>query len=76
MLLFAGGLAFFGVFFAVPLRRQTILREKLVFPSGMLRRFEMKLHILIVFRVSHSVGTATAELIKILHNTKGREGTA
>lgn len=51
MLLFAGGLAFFGVFFAVPLRRQTILREKLVFPSG----------------------TATAELIKILHNTKGRE---
>ncbi len=34
LLLFAGGLAFFGVFFAVPLRRQTILREKLVFPSG------------------------------------------
>jgi uncharacterized oligopeptide transporter (OPT) family protein len=27
-------LAFFGVFFAVPLRRQTILREKLKFPSG------------------------------------------
>ncbi|KAJ1718820.1 OPT super, partial [Coemansia biformis] len=27
-------LAFFGVFFAVPLRRQTIIREKLRFPSG------------------------------------------
>eukprot|EP00026_Physarum_polycephalum_P004523 Phypoly_transcript_04544.p1 GENE.Phypoly_transcript_04544~~Phypoly_transcript_04544.p1 ORF type:complete len:680 (+),score=116.58 Phypoly_transcript_04544:85-2124(+) len=28
------GVAFFGVFFAVPLRAQTILREKLRFPSG------------------------------------------
>ncbi|KAJ2775887.1 OPT super [Coemansia nantahalensis] len=27
-------LAFFGVFFGVPLRRQTIVREKLRFPSG------------------------------------------
>ncbi|KAJ2664006.1 OPT super [Coemansia sp. RSA 1200] len=28
------GLTFFGVFFAIPLRRQTIVREKLRFPSG------------------------------------------
>ncbi|KAH3665739.1 hypothetical protein OGAPHI_003927 [Ogataea philodendri] len=28
------GLAFFGVFFAVPLRRQFIIKEKLPFPSG------------------------------------------
>ena len=28
------GIAFFGVFFAVPLRRQVILKEKLKFPSG------------------------------------------
>jgi uncharacterized oligopeptide transporter (OPT) family protein len=28
------GVAFFGVFFAVPLRRQVIIREKLKFPSG------------------------------------------
>ncbi|KAK9453884.1 OPT oligopeptide transporter protein-domain-containing protein [Dipodascopsis uninucleata] len=28
------GLAFFGVFFAVPLRRQVIVKEKLKFPSG------------------------------------------
>ncbi|KAJ1675745.1 OPT super [Spiromyces aspiralis] len=28
------GVAFFGVFFAVPLRKQTIIREKLRFPSG------------------------------------------
>lgn len=34
LIIFAGGLAFFGVFFAVPLRKQTILREKLKFPSG------------------------------------------
>ncbi|KAJ1948479.1 OPT super, partial [Linderina macrospora] len=27
-------LTFFGVFFAVPLRKQTIIREKLRFPSG------------------------------------------
>eukprot|EP00026_Physarum_polycephalum_P003986 Phypoly_transcript_04003.p1 GENE.Phypoly_transcript_04003~~Phypoly_transcript_04003.p1 ORF type:complete len:681 (+),score=94.37 Phypoly_transcript_04003:110-2152(+) len=32
--LWAMGVAFFGVFFAVPLRTQTILREKLKFPSG------------------------------------------
>ena len=35
LVVFAGGLAFFGVFFAVPLRKQTIIREKLKFPSGM-----------------------------------------
>ncbi|KAJ2717216.1 OPT super [Coemansia spiralis] len=39
-------LAFFGVFFGIPLRRQTIIREKLRFPSG----------------------TATAQMISVLHN--------
>jgi uncharacterized oligopeptide transporter (OPT) family protein len=34
LILWTLALAFFGVFFAVPLRRQTILREKLRFPSG------------------------------------------
>lgn len=34
LVLWSLALAFFGVFFAVPLRRQTILREKLKFPSG------------------------------------------
>eukprot|EP00667_Euglena_gracilis_P026182 EG_transcript_31273 len=33
-LLWAGALAFFGACFAVPLRRQLILREQLRFPSG------------------------------------------
>ena len=32
--LWALSISFFGVFFAVPLRKQTILREKLKFPSG------------------------------------------
>ncbi|KAJ2724821.1 OPT super [Coemansia sp. Benny D115] len=39
-------LTFFGVFFAIPLRKQTIIREKLRFPSG----------------------TATAQMISVLHN--------
>ncbi|KAL1529737.1 hypothetical protein AB1Y20_000673 [Prymnesium parvum] len=30
----AAGLTYFGIFFAVPLRRQTILVEQLTFPSG------------------------------------------
>ena len=34
MLLWCGALAYFGIFFAVPLRRQTVLAEKLPFPSG------------------------------------------
>ena len=34
LVLWALGLCFFGVFFAVPLRRQVIIREKLKFPSG------------------------------------------
>lgn len=34
MVLWALGLCFFGVVFAVPLRRQVIIREKLKFPSG------------------------------------------
>ncbi|KAI9591589.1 OPT oligopeptide transporter protein-domain-containing protein [Syncephalis fuscata] len=45
-LLFWGfGIAFFGVFFAIPLRKQTIIKEKLRFPSG----------------------TATAQMISLLH---------
>ncbi|KAJ2298317.1 OPT super, partial [Coemansia sp. RSA 2706] len=38
-------LTFFGVFFAVPLRRQMVIKEKLRFPSG----------------------TATAQMISVLH---------
>ena len=34
LVLWAVGLCFFGVVFAVPLRRQVIIREKLKFPSG------------------------------------------
>jgi OPT family oligopeptide transporter len=34
LMLWALGLCFFGVVFAVPLRRQVIIREKLKFPSG------------------------------------------
>ena len=34
LLLWCTALAYFGIFFAVPLRRQTILAEKLPFPSG------------------------------------------
>ncbi|TVY81749.1 putative oligopeptide transporter [Lachnellula suecica] len=34
MVLWALGLCFFGVVFAVPLRKQVIIREKLKFPSG------------------------------------------
>ncbi|KAI8388029.1 OPT oligopeptide transporter protein-domain-containing protein [Radiomyces spectabilis] len=34
LVLWSLGVAFFGVFFAVPLRKQTIVREKLRFPSG------------------------------------------
>ena len=34
MLLWCAALAFIGVFLAVPLRRQVLLKEKLVYPSG------------------------------------------
>lgn len=34
LLAWSAALAFFGVFFAVPLREQVIIREKLPFPSG------------------------------------------
>ncbi|KAI5797699.1 OPT oligopeptide transporter protein-domain-containing protein [Geopyxis carbonaria] len=34
LILWGLGVAFFGVFFAVPLRKQVIIREKLKFPSG------------------------------------------
>jgi uncharacterized oligopeptide transporter (OPT) family protein len=50
LIIFAGGMAFFGVFFAVPLRTQTILREKLKFPSGIITELLRKLTI----RLRHS----------------------
>jgi uncharacterized oligopeptide transporter (OPT) family protein len=34
LIIWSSGLAFFGIFFAVPLRKQVIVREKLPFPSG------------------------------------------
>jgi uncharacterized oligopeptide transporter (OPT) family protein len=34
LILWSLSIAFFGVFFAVPLRKQTILKEQLKFPSG------------------------------------------
>lgn len=34
LIIWSFGLAFFGVFFAIPLRRQMIIKEKLPFPSG------------------------------------------
>ena len=45
LIVWSGGVAFFGVYFAVPLRKQVLIREKLKFPSG----------------------TATAEMITVLH---------
>ncbi|KAG0014217.1 hypothetical protein BGZ82_001832, partial [Podila clonocystis] len=47
MILWCLAIAFFGVFIAVPLRTQVIIKEKLPFPSG----------------------TATAQMIGVLHNT-------
>lgn len=34
LLIWSSALAFFGIFFAVPIRKQVIVREKLPFPSG------------------------------------------
>ncbi|KAI9362701.1 OPT oligopeptide transporter protein-domain-containing protein [Pilaira anomala] len=34
LMLWSSGLSFIGVFFAVPLRKQTIIKEQLKFPSG------------------------------------------
>lgn len=48
LVLWSLGLAFIGVFFAIPLRKQTIIKEKLKFPSG----------------------TATAQMIRVLHDQK------
>ncbi|KAL9559690.1 hypothetical protein MBANPS3_000313 [Mucor bainieri] len=48
LILWSLGLAFIGVFFAIPLRKQTIIKEKLKFPSG----------------------TATAQMIRVLHDQK------
>ncbi|KAF9112539.1 hypothetical protein BGX27_003218 [Mortierella sp. AM989] len=47
MILWSLAIAFFGVFIAVPLRKQVVIKEKLPFPSG----------------------TATAQMIGVLHNT-------
>ncbi|KIM29771.1 hypothetical protein M408DRAFT_22638 [Serendipita vermifera MAFF 305830] len=33
-ILWSSGIVFFGVFLAVPLRKQTVIKEKLAFPSG------------------------------------------
>ncbi|PWN45157.1 OPT superfamily oligopeptide transporter [Ceraceosorus guamensis] len=51
LMLWSGSLAFFGVFFAAPLRVTFVLKEKLRFPSG----------------------TATAQLIGVIHNVKLRQ---
>lgn len=53
LILWSAGVAFFGVFFAVPLRKQVLIKEKLKFPSG----------------------TATAEMITILHKKASTEST-
>ncbi|OAD03576.1 hypothetical protein MUCCIDRAFT_37670, partial [Mucor lusitanicus CBS 277.49] len=45
LIMWSLGVAFFGVFFAIPLRKETIIRERLKFPSG----------------------TATAQMISLLH---------
>lgn len=54
LILWSTTLAFFGVFVAVPLRKQVIEREQLRFPSG----------------------TATAQIIKTLHEIHGTEGAS
>lgn len=51
LIFWSAGVAFFGVFFAVPLRKQVLIKEKLKFPSG----------------------TATAEMITILHKKASTE---
>lgn len=48
LIMWSLGVAFFGVFFAIPLRKETIIRERLKFPSG----------------------TATAQMISLLHQRK------
>lgn len=53
LILWSAGVAFFGVFFAVPLRKQVLIKEKLKFPSG----------------------TATAEMITILHKKASTDAT-
>lgn len=54
LIIWSAGVAFFGVFFAVPLRKQVIIKEQLKFPSG----------------------TATAEMITILHKNPTKATTA
>jgi len=68
LFLWSFALAFFGVFFAVPLRKQTILREKLPFPSGSFQPPVLECAFFIISGIPPScAGTATAHLIKILH---------
>ena len=55
------GVAFFGVFFAVPLRRQVIIREKYTAIS------------LCSFRLRFPSGHATATMIGVLHDTSRAE---
>eukprot|EP01116_Phalansterium_solitarium_P003425 TRINITY_DN1424_c0_g1_i1.p1 TRINITY_DN1424_c0_g1~~TRINITY_DN1424_c0_g1_i1.p1 ORF type:complete len:663 (-),score=185.50 TRINITY_DN1424_c0_g1_i1:463-2451(-) len=43
LILWSLAVCFFGVFFAVPLRKQTILREKLKFPSGTATAYMIKM---------------------------------
>ena len=50
------GLAFFGVFFAVPLRKQVVVREKLPFPSG-----KATATIISILHNSNSIGETNAE---------------
>lgn len=51
LLLWSAGVAFFGVFFTIPLRKQVLIKERLKFPSG----------------------TATAEMITVLHKKPSTE---
>ena len=51
LIIWSAGVAFFGVFFTIPLRKQVLVRERLKFPSG----------------------TATAEMITVLHNASKDE---
>lgn len=73
-------LAFLGVFCAVPLRTQTILREKLVFPSGEVPSDERMLSPSAALRQLfeeppvHAAGTATAKVIRTLHETPEPSG--
>ena len=61
LVIWSMGVAFFGVFFAVPLRRQVIIREKYTAIS------------LCSFRLRFPSGHATATMIGVLHDTSRSE---